>query len=186
MSSFKRAQKVPAVFCNRWINVEERRTTEGYKSGSFITPHLLTFFVHFTMFIRAECTQIWSLKRQSNGKKTHKEQTKMRKRQEKKSRYEKWKYVYRMTAFVGIRLTCFVPFEMVTKHRSCDKTPEQPLLSLRPSLSEEGGGDVGVRATETALQTGEDKTTYGGGPSSRMLSPCGALKDPFSSCLPPT
>lgn len=76
-------------------------------------------------------------------KKRHKEQTKMRiinsRRWKKESRYEMWKNVHRLTAFVGIRLTCFVPFEMVTKHRSCDKTPEQPLLSLRLSLSGERG-----------------------------------------------
>lgn len=35
-----------------------------------------------------------------------------------------------MTACAGLRLTYHVPFEMVTEQRSCDKKPEQALLSL--------------------------------------------------------
>lgn len=69
-----------------------------------------------------------------------------------------------MKAYDRLRLTYYVPFEMVTKHRSCDKKPEQALLSLWLGVwSARGRGVLEVRATEKGLQTGEDKTTYGGG-----------------------
>lgn len=93
-----------------------------------------------------------------------------------------------MTAYAGLRLTYNVPFEMVTEQRSCDKKPEQALLSLWLGVwAARGGGDVGdKKATEKGLQTGEDKTTYGRGPPARTLSPCGVLRDPrlFSRLLP--
>lgn len=60
---------------------------------------------------------------------------------------------------IRLRLTYCVPFQTVTKQRSCHKKPEQALLSLWLGVwSVRGRG-----ATEKGLQSREDKTTYGQG-----------------------
>ena len=57
------------------------------------------------------------------------------------------------------RLAYYVPFEMVTRQRSCDKKPEQAALSLWLGEGRLGGSKQLRRVSEW----GEDKTTYGQG-----------------------
>lgn len=67
-----------------------------------------------------------------------------------------------MTAFDKLRPTYSVPFEMVTEHRSCDKS-RRCCHSGWEFIGGWGWGAGSANATEMGLQMREDKTTYGWG-----------------------